>query len=509
MRTTLPALLVVALIATVGWAADPTPREVGDAAIAARAVFMTHCQDCHSEAKSKTKHGRVRVDDFNALTGNIDEPPPIDFVRLNSEGRSQVIDFMKDGSMPPGGRPPVSEKEIALVEKWIGLKAIDKEYPIDFEEKTVLQMIVDDNKKRPDPARVRYVSFAHLTDKSGAVDAAEKELTAALAKLTPKAELTLTPVNGSAATLFRLDLDAVGWGKGERFLFERIEGGWEDKGEFRMIPFDLIQLEYPYTHTPPDELKEAVNKAVVAMNAHRKSIVDKNSPLGQLRAVPFVRGDWLAKALMKGDKPTPLGEELKSLAQLATDLPPEDARMGTGPDYRPFEGEAGPDDPKGVPMWAWYRGNVTPAPVPFKFEPTAGGIKPFDQNKGITLSAKVDPARPLVVSLVEVQSDRVKVHKIDTNQKQPFLVMEKNGPISPNETEVFKPSISIDQAGKPLFVLLFVSAKGSAHKEPVVVRSRHEKQPVWRVLPNPDDAGENGRPPVLRAVIRVDTPPKK
>ncbi len=513
MRTALLALLAVALVAPAGPAAPPAHRVAGDATIAAREVLLTHCGECHSgAAKAKGKqHGRLRVDDYNALTGNGDESAKVDWVAVNPTVRSQVIDFMKDGSMPPGGRKPVPKEQIELVEAWIGLKPDDKEYPADFSERTVLELLLKDLKKLSDqksldPARVRYVSFAHLVSKPGAVAAAEADLTAALARLAPNAEGSLKPLNGSAATVFRLDLEAVGWAKGKRFLFEQIIFGGESNGEVRMIPFDLIQLEYPYTHLPPADLKAEVAAAVKAMNAHRKE-----DPLGQLRAVPFVRGDWLAKALADKGTPTPLGDDLVSLARLAAALGESDDAKGTGPDFRPFAGVPVPDDATALPVWAWYRAGVAPKPPPFRFELTADGANLLDDT-GVALSAKVDKARPVVVSMVEVQSDYVEVRKfdLDRGKGQPFLVMDGDGAISPDKSGRYKPTITKKNLGKPICVLLFVSPKEAAHKEPVVVRSRHEGSPVWRLLPHPDDAGETGRPPVLRAMTRIETvPPKK
>src|SRR5690242_7639859 len=76
-----------------------TRRERGDLAIQARAILQHYCRDCHGENPIRDS---VSVLDHRALTA---KGPPIPFVNLDEpRGRSQVIEFIEDGSMPPGGR---------------------------------------------------------------------------------------------------------------------------------------------------------------------------------------------------------------------------------------------------------------------------------------------------------------------------------------------------------------------------------------------------------------------
>ena len=233
------SLFTLLLLALPAVAADPPAhRADGDAAIAARRVLLAHCSACHGDPDPK--HGRLKVSDWGTLTGSGTVP----FVALNMGDRSQVLDFMTDGSMPPGGRKPVPREEVATVRAWIERGA--KPFPDGFDDEAVLKMIADDvsrvekEKGKEYVQFVRYVSLAHLADKKGAdLAATEAELLTALVGRTHGATIRLTkakldaakkepaagtpnlydkafrPVVGSAGTLFRLDLKELGWDGGK------------------------------------------------------------------------------------------------------------------------------------------------------------------------------------------------------------------------------------------------------------------------------------------------------
>lgn len=525
--------LLLPLFALPALAADPPKHRLdGDAAVAARRVLLEHCAACHGDPDKLKRQGRLYVNDWTTLVGNAGDAGPISFVTLDKDDRSQVLEFMKDGSMPPGGRPLVPKEQIAAVENWISRGS--PEYPPTFDNDTVLRLIAEDigrvekEKGKEYVQHVRYASLAHLVDQKGAdLAAAEAELLTALAGRTHADRIRLTkdrqdtlkqlakgtgtpqvlgkavrPVVGSAGTVYRLDLKELNWDGGGKLLFEFTKVGLAE-GDFRMNPFDLIQLEYPYSHTPTDpDRKKAADAAVAAMNAHRNKPGTKD-PLAQLRAVPYVRGDWLAKALWQKDKPTPLADDLDSLGELAEALgKTTDPRAGTGPDFAPFQGGVKVTDATAPPVWAWYQPSVAPAAPPFNFAATVDGVPPFQANQKIRLIGDSD--KPVAVSLVEVQADFVDALLMgETNNPRPTTEVGKNTPVAPKGDGKIELSPVGANVGKPIFYLLHASPQTSPHLEPVVVRSKHKESAVWRVLPNEADAAA-GRGPTARAVVRVE-----
>lgn len=546
--------LLLPLLTLPAVAADPPKHRVeGDAAIAARKVLVEHCASCHGDPNPKKREGRLWVTDWSSLVGNAG---PIPFVSQDKDdNRSQVVEFIEDGSMPPGGRPRPTREDLAVVKKWVELGA--GAFPAKFDDDAVLKLVADDlaqvgkDKGKEYLQHVRYVSLAHLAEKKDAdLAQAEVELATALAGRTrggkirlskpkhdelrkgdkppantanvankaavPPADLfgkVLKPVPGSAGTVYRLDLKELGWDGGNKLLFEWTKFA-EPEGEFNMKPYDLIHLEYPYTHAASDPALQARATAAVAdMNPHRNK-PGGTEPLAQLRAVPFVRGDWLARALWREGQPTPLADDLDSLADLAAalaDPKTTDRRVGTGPDFVPFVGgEKLADTTPSV--WAWYQAGVAPKDPPFKFTSATEGAHPLKEGGSIKLTAHCKQA--VVVSLVEVQAEFVRVLRFGNakleDEKSPTLDIpaEKNTVISPNEKGRLSPTSIAANAGKPLYYLLFVSGKDAPHGEPVVVRSKHKDSAVWRVLPNADDATA-GRFPAVRAVESVEVEAKK
>jgi len=526
--------LLLLLFTLPALAADPPKhRADGDAAVAARRVLLEHCSACHGDPDKQKRQGRLYVSDWTTLVGNAGDSGPISFVSLDKDDfRSQVLEFMTDGSMPPGGRKPVPKEQIAAVESWV--KRGSPEYPTLFDDDTVLRLIGEDigrvekEKSKEYVQHVRYVSLAHLVDKKGAdLATAEAELLTALAGRTHADQIRLTkarqevlkklakgtgtpqvlgkalrPVAGSAGTVYRLDLKELGWDGGGKLLFEWTKSGTAE-GEFRMKPFDLIQLEYPYSHTPTDDgRKKAADAAVAAMNAHRNKTGAKD-PLAQLRAVPFVRGDWLAKALWQNDKPTPLADDLDSLGELAEALSKTtDDRAGTGPDFVPFAGGAKVTDATAPPVWAWYQPAVAPANPPFNFTFAVEGANPLRKGESFKLTGDSD--KPVAVTLVEVQAEFVEVIAFG-GERSPRATVDvtRNTPVSPKANGRLSPTIITANGSKPLFYLLYASPQASPHREPVVVRSKHKESAVWRVLPNEADAAADRSPPA-RQVARIE-----
>lgn len=534
--------LLLPLLALPAVAADPPKHRVeGDAAVAARRVLLEHCSACHGDPDKQKRQGRLYVNDWTALVGNAGDTGKISFVSLDTDDtRSQVVEFMKDGSMPPGGRKPVPKEEVAAVENWIKLGA--PQYPATFDDDTVLRLISEDigrvekEKGKEYVQNVRYASLAHLVDKKGAdLAAAEAELVTALTGRAIGDEIRLTkgrfdavsksrkddpgaiprpifgkavrPVAGSAGTVYRLDLKELRWDGGAKLLFQTTKAGTAE-GDFRMKPFDLIQLEYPYSHPGSEPARvESGRLAVEAMNAHRNKPGAKD-PLAQLRAVPFVRGDWLAKALWQKGKPTALADDLDSLGELAEELgKTTDDRVGTGPDFVPFEGGVKVPDATDPPVWAWYQPAVAPVNPPFNFSVAPDASPPFQVHQKVRLLGDSD--KPAAVSLVEVQADYVDVLLFgEERNRRPTAEVGKNTPIAPKADGKIQLDLIEANAGKPLFYVLHASPQAGPHREPVVVRSRHEKSAVWRLLPNEADASA-GRGPLVRQVLRIELAAKK
>jgi len=75
-------------------------RDKGDLAIQARGILKKYCSECHSgEAGSR---GTIVVLEHPKLVA--DGPNPIHFVLPKNAAGSQIIQFIEDGSMPPGNR---------------------------------------------------------------------------------------------------------------------------------------------------------------------------------------------------------------------------------------------------------------------------------------------------------------------------------------------------------------------------------------------------------------------
>jgi hypothetical protein len=253
-------------------------------------------------------------------------------------------------------------------------------------------------------------------------------------------------------------------------------------------------LEYPYPPPKPAEADAAkVKQAVAEMNPHRK-----NKPLEQLRAVPFVRADWLAKALRKGGKPTPLADELTALSELAALDPTKRANEPpSGPPPRLFEG--GEPGPVASP-WAWYQAAVPEgkSEVGLNVQNRAGGQLP-PGGGNVELRAVAEHA--VYVTLVDVGTDDLarvlplKTSKLAPN-KSVNLAKEEKGTIF-----VAQPK----GGGGSVFFLVFASLD-EPKGPPVLVRSRHAAPGIWRVVPNELDAKQpDGKTlPVARVVLKID-----
>ena len=302
-------------------AADLSQRESGDLVLQARSILKKYCSECHG-----TKSGSFDVLDYSQIT----EKRPVPFVNPT---RSQIIEFIEDGSMPPGGRARPTDGEVAVLKKWMAEKA--PRFFKEYDEPTVLRAVFEDWEKQKSPGNFRYLSLAHRVDAGSefqSLQAEQLRLQTALDAATTKDHaFALQPVD-DAATIFRIDIEKLGWQAKD--LFVEIGAKSEDKGVHeQMIPYDLILLENPYPFVPQVRFEKF-------LGAPR-----------HVRPAPFLRGDWLAKVLAPD---SPLAADMKSLVELAAIID-KSGETPCGPKVRVFE------KPKTVlpsgaiaPITSWY-----------------------------------------------------------------------------------------------------------------------------------------------------------
>lgn len=270
--------------------AEPFDRATGDLAIQARATLRKYCARCHDGDPARPDAPRLL--DHDRLIGAARKLP---FVDTANVGRSQLLEVLEDGSMPPGGpgsdRP--SAAEVAGLRAWVVAKA--PRFPVRFDEAFVGAAIRADLAARPDePSRAaaKYLSFAHLLVDGQAppdLTARTAELVAGLRHAAGPAKPGLTPLTPveATATVFRLDTRPLGWDDKERLV--KLDANQKPVGTADLTAYDLILMEYPRGQPRP-EAQGAAGEAV--------------------------RADWLAEALKPG---RPLAADLIELARLADD----------------------------------------------------------------------------------------------------------------------------------------------------------------------------------------------
>jgi hypothetical protein len=449
-------------------------RERGNLAIEARAILRKYCADCHGENLTRTD---LSVLDHKQL---IARGHPVPFVNLDDPaGRSQVIEFLEDGSMPPGGRPRPTPKELDTLKKWVGAKA--PSYPKAFDDGTTLAVMLDDWSGQPAEVRpyLRYLSLTkdgeplpNLADLDGRL---QKAILAASRK-------SISPDSvDDTATLFRIDIRALGWAAPD--LFVRVEQGQPRANVFPMVAFDLILLEYPHGFTDP-------------LNGRLREFLGVTK---QLRPVPFLRADWFADTLAPK---TPLADDLASLVQLAeawAKRKKDDELMPCGPAARPFLGARPVTVPAKVegrtpiaPLGAWYAGNVTPEADTFGLKvevlrPAKGIGNQIECGDEFYLRVSAERDARIVLLNVLATGD-VGVIPLGGGTR---LETKKVRPIGSAPGKPFVAGGSI-LTGRDSEVEHWVLVASDADvPPPVVVRSRHDEQekcktdngrPVWRFV---------------------------
>jgi hypothetical protein len=401
---------------------------------------------------------------------------PVKFVNPGQVERSQILELITDGSMPPGGVGRPSPAEIDILRQWI--KADAPSYPRAFDEAGTLEEIARDAAalKPAEASHIRYLSLAHLIGEDGnpsALNQAEFKLRKALLAASDVRNFIPEPVDDSA-TLFRLDLRPARWSDPELFT-EQIEG--TNRGKAAWTIFDLLLLEYPYAVTLPPEHKVS-----------RLFLKDAQ----QMTPVPYLRGDWLAEVLRPGGS---LSEELKSLTDLAKAIQANPDARPVGPDLRRFE----QNEPLTIPL-------------------PKDGSKPIVPLNGLSFGHLYPERRPfdLTVEIVDTMEDTPEVLK-HVKVGQPFrlrvkaskdvkiqlveLVNDADGPIrvlplaDGSDVDANTPRLVMPRAaaGGKGFVFATIPAGVENHAEhfllyatlrelplPQVVRSIHGSNNIWR-----------------------------
>lgn len=482
-------LLSLLLTPALAPAAEPPPtRASGDLAIHARDILRRYCAECHT-GNPDPGQSKLKVMEHGQLTAK-GRPVPV----VAPGARAQLLELVKDGSMPPANRPGPSADEIAVLEKWVQAQA--PAYPTAFDERFTLEAVADDidraNAKGNDRnagLSLRYASFAHLVrDDRPLPDlvAAERRLNDALSAATG-APVRLEPVDATA-TLYRIELTKLGWRTGE--LFQKMER-LKPVAPFALRPFDLLLLEYPHA-----------TLRLADGSAPTKRLDAFLAAGNQVRPVPFVRGDWLTAALVRGEKPTPLAADIKSLAALERampDGPPVPRQLGGAePLVIPKPADGRTPIP---PLSGWYAGDVTPDPAPFALttELVADGrpVKSVKVDQAFKLKVRSD--RRVFVTLLLVQSDgAVRVQEIDGGS---VIQTDASRELAPAADGFRIASIITGGDSATEYFVLFASEVELPL--PTVVRSRHDDRPVWRFLlePSAKDAFDPNK--VVRKVIPI------
>jgi hypothetical protein len=488
-------LLVLAALAGTprsGHADGLTRRERGDLAIRARAILETYCLECHKGDKPRPT---LAILDHKAL---IAKDAPVSFVNLLNPARSQVIEFIEDGSMPPGGRPRPTPAELVALKEWV--KAQAPRFPPAFDDHTTLEVMLDDWAAQPqdDRPHLRYLSFANLVREGRAHDLAETESRLQKALLAGSGKLVAPPEPvDDTATLFRLDLRKLGWNAID--LFVRVEKDQPRDNTYPIIPYDLILLEDPHTDTGLVGEKDAL---AVRLKEFLKTT-------DQLRPVPFLRGEWVAEVLGPGK---PLTADLRSLVDLAA-ARAKRSPPPCGPPAHPFA-RAKPLEFEATtlpPLASWYTGDVTPHNDPFGLKVEV--VHPLSGNKAATEVKINEPFRLRVRAERRVRFVVLKVLPTGTIGLQP---VSGDDIIKPGESRLLGPP-----AGKPFeFASLLTGGKEETQHfviiasdgeppTPLLIRSRHadgpgcseNQNPVWRFVF--DRANGNEKNGIVRKVVAV------
>jgi mono/diheme cytochrome c family protein len=296
------AALALAAAVLVAWPAPAPAADTPDLLLAAqaRAVLRKHCAACHDGDKARAG---LRVLNAAGLTR-----PDRRVVTPGEPDRSELLQLVECGTMPPGTRPKVPESERKILRAWIDAKAPD--FPPPYGDTYALATILLDARAERaagrDPAAARYVTLNHLLadEKDAAdLDLFRAALTKALNQLSTGPKVVApTPVDPDA-TVFRINLRDLGW-------------DYQPFAKSDVNLFDLLLLDYPLA--PPPE------RSPLAGTLAEEYL----SKVPLVRPVPYVRGDWLAAVATQA----PLYEDMLRLPPTFAEL---EQRAGVGGGTKP------------------------------------------------------------------------------------------------------------------------------------------------------------------------------
>lgn len=449
------ALLAASSVVRANEPADLSPRARGDLAIHARAILKKHCSECHG---GPTNRSALPILDRNKLVATTN---PVPFVSPKNVAGSQIIQFIEDGSMPPGSRPRLKPEEIDALKQWIAASAPG--FPVTFDDAGTLQIILDDLATHPNDAEyLRYFSFAHLIREDAPLPDLKRavfDLNHALvaAGVDPKG---MPQEVDDTATLFRFDLrfgmNKVGWANRE--LFSKSGGGIHP-----LSAYDVLLLEYPHG-----------------------SLVDKRfddyfAKTKLVRPIAFLRADWVTRVLLNGKVTLPLADDLKSLTELSAALADgKEDKIPLGPKTRAFDGQ-NPVPPAAkpearlpvLPFSAWYSGDVHVDPPPFALtaeliDEKGIGLKSVQTGQPFKLRVNTKPN--VRFTLLTVFADgTVRVEPT----KQNTIFPQAQTDLTPMGSDSFKITGII--TGQPKATEYFVLLASESLLPPVtIVRSRHK-----------------------------------
>ena len=265
-----------------------------------RDVFRKYCIDCHSGGK-KTR-GELNLFSSNGLV-RADRP----LVKPTDPDHSHLMQLVECGTMPPGTRPKVPDKERKILRDWIAAGAYP--FPPESSEQYALTKILLDVRAAKEPGRnladERYVTLNHLlADDSTAaeLDLHRAALNKALNQLSTKKDLvTLKPID-PAATIYRIKLSELGWDV-TPFVAD-VKNANKDIDPTKVNLYDLLLLDYPLATLPEHS------------DAAESIVVDYLTKVNLVRPIPYVRGDWLACVATQA----PLYNDLLRLPLTSADL---------------------------------------------------------------------------------------------------------------------------------------------------------------------------------------------
>jgi len=447
------AIMAVAFLGFTG--AAPAAESPGERALQARTILKKYCAECHDSPAAK---GTVKILDMSSLVNLNRKLPP--FVKPKAASASQIVEFIEDGSMPPGIRPKVSPEEAAIVRAWIegGAPAFPRQFDESFANAAILADI--ESVMAVERKFMRYLSLHHLLEGAAPVDLAKSReaLRKAINSVSKKEIEALKPIDPTE-TIFRLDVREIGWEANE---FRHVQPG-KPPLQVTFNIFDFLLLEYPFGEMPP-----------ATPDAERLADLWLRTA-GMVRPITHVRGDWFVKAL----DGTPLKTDISRLIgggargrgfapeKKGLDLKPEDLPQIV---IRPLA-TAIPI----VPIDAWYSGNYEPkAPAPsielvFK---NAGQVttrfKPGDK-----LQLEIKSNETVFVELIQIDPEgSIFVHGTKDRIKQDEV---KDYPF-----EGKNEGLTIgDLMGKNRFI---VFAAKDPFPEGELLQSKHEELPIERLV---------------------------